>query len=229
MHIQLFSEDKGQAVAEFCIALLVLLPLVFWILRFTDFLNERTKGIEMSRYAVWEAAYGRESSDIRERVIEILKSSSFFTSRNSMTVEVNPKTESTRKDILSLSYGFGHTMPQDLDLKDQNYFTCSIHVKDNLIFGLPVSTTSRYGLISNPWHLTDRNQNGSLDDKDLELAVNGIYFWPVFNDQIRQVLDLSQRIQSNWAVQWLVSITGQSLDIDPRGHPKLDSVPMPAN
>jgi hypothetical protein len=224
---RLIWESEGQAAAEFGLALLVLLPLVFWTLRFTDLMNERMEVIQAARYVVWERAYGRSESDIQAHAAGFLKEASIFSggSHVSLQVRVNPP-RSTRDDMWSLAL----PVPEALGLQRNNYYTCSVTMRDQLFNGLNISSTARYGLIADPWHLTDRNRNGSIDNDDLEKAVYGIWGYPVL-DKLNGILDVSRKIQDSWIIQLLSHIPGIdfSLDIEPRGYPKLESVPMPSN
>jgi hypothetical protein len=236
------TEEEGQALAEFGVALLVLVPLLFWILRFADLLTEKHRVIEMSRSAVWEMANGGEVSDVESRIRSTLSESSLFSSGSDISVDVNIGIQSTEDDLktLSRSYplyfiGTGNPMATDFGLNFNNRYTCGITVRDRL-FGLPVSVSGRCGLIGDSWHLIDAGWfggNGKIDNDDLEFAVYGVWLWPLNSPTLRALLDVNHAIQesdfmkvlSRWPFDMYSTF---DLDIEPRGHPKLEFVPRPS-
>ena len=242
MSIRSVLKDDGQALAEFGVALLVLVPLLFWILRFADLLTEKHRVIEMSRFAVWEMANGGEVSDVENRVRSALSEASLFSSGSDISVSVNLGIQSTEDDLQTLnrSYpvvfiGSGNSMATDLRLNFNNRYTCGITVRNRLI-GLPVSVSGRCGLIGDSWHLIDAGWfggNGKIDNDDLEFAVYGIWLWPLNDPTLRALLDVSHEIQESEFMKWLSRwpfdmFSTFDLDIEPRGYPKLEFVPRPS-
>jgi hypothetical protein len=229
---RMWRDRCGQAAAEFGLALLILLPLIYGMLRFGELLHEKHKTIECARFAAWEKAYGRRDADIDNRIRSIMREASLFSPHADVNVRIVPRHESTEDDLRTLSLGFsgpfiGDKMPKELDLKSNNHYVYTVSVRDRLTLGMNITLRSHCSLIANPWHLTDRNGRNGVDNLDLEDAVYGIYMWPVFNNEIETILNLSRRFQDNGFVRTLVWLTGQSLDIDPRGHPDLGAVPRP--
>lgn len=225
------QENKGQAVAEFGLSLLILLPLIFWILNFAELLNVRHKITEMTRFSAWEKAYGRTDHDIEERVKNTLNHSSLFSSSNN-SVTIKRKIKSTQHDFYTLSLGhnnspIGRRMIYSLGLNEDNHYIYTVECDEKLPFEHHVTLSGHYSIISDSWHLTDKSSNNKIDNKDLEYHVYRIFFWPLFNLEIKKFLDIFDKFQYNRWVQELVNLVGQKLDINPRGHPTLDHVPSP--
>jgi hypothetical protein len=225
--------DDGQALAEFGVALLVLVPLLFWILRFADMLTEKHRVIEMSRFAVWEMANGGDASDVEARVQSTLAEASMFSTRSDVSIDVDIGIQSTRTGVVALAVGINGEDTEDypvsdgLDLNYNNLYTCRIALRHPFLLGLPTAVSDRSALVSDTWYLTDRTGNGEIKDEDLEKAVYGLYFWPDLSGAIATVLDVSHTIQDSWvcdAIEFLMNI---DLDIEPWGHPKLENVPQP--
>ena len=157
----------------------------------------------------------------------MLKKASLFSPQSDVSVNVNINSKTTKNDFLSFrSLPAVGNMPNSLGLEQKNHYISRITLNDKLSLGINYSLTSQCGLISDPWHLTDRDNDGNIDNDDLAKAIKGIYFWPG-SPIINRLLDITSWLQNNWFIQLMVSWSGQSLDIDPRGHPNLKQVPKP--
>jgi len=226
MFKKLWAHEYGQAAAEFGLALIVLMPLLFWILRFAELVNEKHKSIEAARYIVWESGYGRSRSDIRMRVNNMFSNASLFSPQGGLTVTPNAATRSTQGDFIFFSNSFLN-VPQALGLRFNNHQRANVIVTDELMFGIPVTIRSQAGLITNPWHLHDRNNNSRLDDGDLKDAVYDLHMYP-FTFLARRVFDVIGWLHNNRLMQWIAWFFGQAPpDVEPRGHTRLDDVPEP--
>ena len=118
---KLYYTESGQAAAEFCIALLILLPLIFWMLRLGDLLNTKHKTIETVRLASWDKAYGREETEIADLMSKTIEDGALFSSPASYQVTTSFSTETSESDFTWLSRVC--VWPDWLDFSYDNYYT----------------------------------------------------------------------------------------------------------
>lgn len=227
MH-KLLRDTQGQAVAEFGLSLLILLPLLLWMLRLGEIMHVKQTAIESARFAAWERAYGRDPADINSLVKKKIAGATIFTRDGAMRAHVETRSGSSKSHMRTLAAGIGRSMPKALGLRFDNFYRTRVQVSGRLLRGVSYTLTENYALVSDPWHLIDQDNNHRIESSDLEETVNRIYFYPVFSARVKQVLDFAGRLQNHWIVRTLVRWSGQELDIDPRGHAKLDEVPKPA-
>lgn len=229
---KIYENQAGQAVVEFAIALMVLLPLTFWMLRLGTLLNVRHKAIESARMVVWERAYGRSEAATKQLVESTVKNGSLFSRPSDIKLTTAMHRESSRSD-----YRVMLDVPDGLGLKFDNYYVGDIRVNGNLPLGVNFSMRERFVMLADPWNLHDRNGNRKIDNDDLTRAVNGIFFWvpgvgSVTSGAINTFLNGAAKLQSTIRnlpiVGFLLRFAGVEIDIDPRGHPKLEAVPRPS-
>lgn len=227
-----FADEAGQAVAEFCLALLVLLPLVFWMFRLGALMNLKHEALECARLAAWEKAYGRDEHAIEKMIKDDLQNSAMLIAPAQIKIKSGVSTASSRDDLVSLL-----DVPDGLKLNRDGYHLSEVRVQGKLLLGIDFELSDKSMLLADPWNLTDRNGNRRIDDEDLADAVDGIYFWmpgigKTTSGAIRTFLDSFESLQNTIEglplVGWLLRLSGHELDIDPRGHPRLDHVPQPS-
>jgi hypothetical protein len=229
---KIYQHQTGQAVAEFGIALLVLLTLIFWMLRLGTLLNLRHKAVESARLVVWEKAYGRDENGITQLVESTIRNGALFSPPSDFEINARISRESSRNDYQALL-----DVPDGLGLKHDNFYVGDIRVTGDLLFGTDFSLRERFVMLADPWNLNDRNGDRRVDDDDLAHAVNGIYFWipgagPLTSGAIGSFLNgfssLQRSIRNLPLVGFLLRFAGIEIDIDPRGHPTLEAVPKPS-
>lgn len=227
-----FDDETGQAVAEFCLALLVLLPLVFWMFRLGAMMNLKHEALECARLATWEKVYGREKHAIKKMITNDLQNSARLIAPQKLESQSGVRAASSRDDFASFV-----DVPDGLQLNREGYYHGSVRVQGDLLLGVKFELNGKYTMLADPWNLTDRNGNRRIDDEDLAEAVDGIYFWmpgigKTTSGAIRNFLDsfegLQKSIRNLPLIGWLLRLSGHELDIDPRGQPRLDIVPQPS-
>lgn len=227
-----FDDETGQAVAEFCMALLVLLPLVFWTFRLGALLHLKHETIANGRFATWEKAYGRDEHAIDKMIQNDLQNNAMLIAPAQIKVKSGVSAASSRDDLVALL-----DVPDGLKLNRDGYQLSEVRVRGKLLLGIDFELSDKSILLADPWNLTDRNNNRRIDDEDLADAVDGIYFWvpgigKTTSGAIRAFWDsfegLQRKIRNLPLVGWLLRLSGHELDIDPRGHPRLDVVPQPS-
>lgn len=225
------KDESGQALVEFALVLFfILLPLVFWMLRFSELIEEKHKLIESVRFATWERAYGRRETDVKNQIKQIMRDASLYTRRSDVTVKFNFTEGSTHNSLKVPSLGFHlnevtHNIPEVMELNQETHFSTEIIVEDKLPFNYNVELRDTYGLVSDSWNLTDYNMDNAIDNEDLREHVNKIIFWPGPSRTIKKILDFSNRLSKSYYVQKLVKWAGQELDVEPRGYQKLECIP----
>lgn len=221
---KLFNHEAGQAVAEFGLALLILLPLTFWMLRLGSLLNLNHKITESARFAVWEKAYGRDEKTIMPMVEADIKNSVLFTDADQLQIST-----AWNKESVKFSAMLG--MPARLGLKQDRYYVSQIKVQGDLLLGVNFSLNGRNAMLVDPWNLTDRDNDQQVDDDDLEDAVDKLFFWmPGIGGIITSKINVFRTTTStlNTIFHFPALLLGGRCDIDPSGHPKLDAVPQPS-
>lgn len=221
---KLYNHEAGQAVAEFGLALLILLPLTFWMLRLGSLLTLNHKVIESARLAVWEKAYGRDEKTIMPMVEADIKNSALFADADQLQISTV-----WSKEAVNSSAMLG--MSERLGLKQDRYYVSQIKVKGDLLLGVNFSLTGRNAMLVDPWNLTDRDDDQQIDDDDLEEAVDKIFFWmPGIGGMITSKISafLTTTSTLNTIFSFPAFLLGGTCDIDPSGHPKLDAVPQPS-
>lgn len=221
---KLYGDSEGQAVAEFSLALLVLLPLVLWMFRFGDLLNLSHKAIEAARLTTWENAYGRSEVSTKELAFETVQSGALFSEPSNLRIKVEVKNESPQENL-----GAMLDFPKTLSLAQENYYTGEIEVKGKLLLGVPYTLNRKAALLADPWNLTDHDGDARLTDKDLKKVLEPTHFWipyagSTINSAIRSIVNAA----NNGIIKNLASWAGQNIDIDPMGNPSLDQVPGPS-
>lgn len=226
---KLLNNNRGQAVAELGLALMILLPLIFWMLRLGDLLNMKHQMIEAARFAVWEKTHGRPDSEIKRMIETDIKSGTLFYG-SALQVNTALGVESSKNDFTVFSVA---DAPAALGLRYDNYFLSRIEARGKTPFGFDYTVTENYAMLGDSWNLTDRDGDQKVTDKDLQASVKGLYFWAPWIGNystagLNTILDKLDDIQNNSIVKFLASWSGQQLDLDPRGHPRLDQVPPPS-
>ena len=229
---KIYQHEAGQAVAEFGLALLILLPLIFWMLRLGTLFNLKHKAIESARLAVWERAHGADEQAITELITRNIKSGALFTNPSNLEVGLSLTQKPSQHEIKSMA-----DLPRGLGLGADNYYVSEVTVQGDLLLGVKFSANGKYAMLADPWNLTDRDRNRRIDDDDLKDAVKGIFLWfpgigPATSGAIGTFLDtfegFQEEIRSFPLVGTILRAAGVDLDIDPRGHPRLDAVPKPS-
>lgn len=224
---KIYQHEAGQAVAEFGLALLILLPLVFWMLRLGTLLNLKHEALEFARLAVWEKAYGQNEKAIDELIRSEIKNAALFSNPASLQVSVIRRRESSRGEFRAMM-----NIPQRLDLTHDNYYISEVVISGDLLLGTKFSVNGKYAMLADSWNLTDRNHNRRVDDRDLQESLDGIYFWPVPSAVVKTVLRTSRQLQHTIRNLPLVGLLLQfidvEIDIEPGGHPRLNAVPTPS-
>lgn len=219
------KHEEGQAVAEFSLALLVLLPLVLWMFRLGDLLNLSHKTIEAARLATWEKAYGRNEVSTRELALQTIESGALFAKSSHLQINVELKNESSRDDLAAML-----DLPQTLRLGQENYFVSEIEVQGKLLLGIPFSLNRKSALLADPWNLTDQNGDARITDKeDLKKVLEPAHFWiPYAGSAVNSAIRTIVNATNSGIIKSLASWAGQDIDIDPMGNPSLDQVPAPS-
>lgn len=225
---RLYYTENGQAAAEFCIALLVLVPLIFWMLRLGDLLNAKHKTIETVRLASWEKAYGRKETEIADLMSTIIEEGALFSNPASYQINTSFSTESSKSDLNWLSYVCG--WPDWLELSYDNYYQSQITIQGKLPFGLDFTLNENYALLGDPWNLSDQNNDGQIQNEDLETSVNRMYLWmPVVDpnglEAVNRIINIAEDVINSSPVRVLAWIFGSDLDVRPKGHPNLREIP----
>lgn len=223
--------EEGQAVAELGLALLILLPITFWMLRLGSLLNLKHQTIQFARLAVWEKAYGRDENSIRQMIQKNIKAEALFSDAATITVKTDLTTGSSGGDYKAML-----DLADGMKLQRNGYYFAHIRVNGELPFGGDYSLDGKYAMLTDPWSLTDINKNRRIDDGDLQGRINRIYLWfPVVgratSGPIKEFLDTfeswQRKIRNFPFVSWLLGL--KNLDIAPRGKAKLNIVPPPSD
>ncbi len=237
MFSKLIKNEAGQGAAEFALCMVfIFLPLIYGMASLAELINLKHGTFETSRLAVWEQAYGRPADQIQEMVETRMPETALFSPAASVTVDFESSVESTEDDFLVL--GFSRVADR-LGLSNETRYNSRVSVSGRVLAGFDYTVSSNYSMIGDPWQLTDQNDNGEIDDEDLEEVVNQLYFYfpiaigefnigAIFTDILNEILDFIDLIFNNPITEFFQSLTGLSFDIDPRGHPQLDEVPEPA-
>lgn len=226
---KLYKENAGAAAAEFAFSLLILVPLLLWTIRLGELLNVHHTSLEAARTAAWERAYGGREADIKTLVENTVKKGAIFSNQSNINITTTFSRESSQDDYNIVSFS---GVPERLGLLYQNYHKVRVVIEGQLPMGIDYSLQKSHILLTDPWNLTDQNNDRRItSEEDLEPVVYKLYFYDpisggVASDLVNWGLDFFDSIEGFLGpILWL---TGNELDIDPRGHPTLEHVPQPS-
>jgi len=219
----IIKDQQGQTLAELAIVLSLLILLLVWCFNFYDIFAIKHKTVEAARYAAWEVAYGRSSGQANGNARNIIDGAQTFLNNPSGT-QANTSNNSSLGSLFYFN-SLGRLRILQLGVSTNNLAQSNTSASYSLTMSPGLSSVTlrnRYALIYNSWDIETVSNGGSSGDDVQNVIANVFYIIP----GVGTLLQNSFNALNN-ALRWPAAFLGQSFDMNPMGHVRLDIVPPP--